>query len=51
MKPYEETIDILRAALRQAEHDLSMHPTDSKAIELRNSLRRMLADLESDHVA
>ncbi len=50
-KPYQETIAMLRGALRQAERDLSLHPNDAEAAQMRDSLRRMVADLESDYAA
>jgi hypothetical protein len=51
-KPYGGMIEMLRSTLSQAEHDLSMNPTDPEAIELRDSIKRMLDDLEgTDHAA
>jgi hypothetical protein len=47
-KPYQETIAMLREALQQAERDLSRHPNDSETIQIRNSLRSMVADFESN---
>jgi hypothetical protein len=45
--PYSDTIDILRAFLKQAEKDASLNPNDQKAAKLERSLRRRLDDLES----
>lgn len=45
--PYSDIIiDILRAALKQAEKDAALNPNDEKAAELERSLRRKLDDLE-----
>jgi len=48
-KPYSGMIAMLRNTLKQAEHNLSLNPTDPEAIELRDSLKRMLDDLDDTH--
>jgi hypothetical protein len=50
-KPYSGMIAMLRNTLRQAERDLSLHPTDPEAIELRDSIKRILDDLDDTHNA
>ena len=47
MKPYAETIEILRSALKKAEYDAFLHQNDPQGVDLRDSLQRMLSDLES----
>lgn len=52
IKPYSGMIEMLRNTLRQAEHDLTLHPNDPEAIELRDSIKRMLASMDgTDHAA
>jgi hypothetical protein len=50
-KPYSEMIVMLRSTLRQAEHDLSLHPNDPEAIRLRDSIKRMLDGMDDTHHA
>lgn len=46
-RPYSLLLDVLRFTLEQVEIDLSSRPTDPELIELKLSVQRRLALLES----